>query len=97
MYLHTFYLSFTLYYRGWFFQNVLLTQSRDHVVRLWLESLNTRRQQFHMCNVIPAGTDSVVGWLASLTGHEVPTSDPFAPIQNEENVLDDRCVPLRTG
>jgi hypothetical protein len=45
-----------------------------------------------MCNVIPAGTDSVVGWLASLTGHEVLTSDPFAPIETEDNVLDDRFV-----
>jgi hypothetical protein len=59
------------------------------VVRLWLESLNMRRQQFHMCNVIPSGTDSVVGWLASLTEHEVPTSDPFAPVETEENPMDD--------
>lgn len=70
---------------------MLLTQSRDHVVRLWLESLNHKRQQFHMCSVISAGSDSVVSWLSSLSPFEGTIADPFAPVSNDDDdILDDR-------
>ncbi|KAF2073581.1 hypothetical protein CYY_005098 [Polysphondylium violaceum] len=50
--------------------NILLTNCRDGVVRLWQQYPQSRRLQFNVSNIIPSGSD-VIDWVHSLNEERV--------------------------
>eukprot|EP01133_Synstelium_polycarpum_P008357 gene8357-9815_t len=60
--------------RGASFHNILLTNCKDGVVRLWQQSFQSNRLQFNVSNIIAAGTETV-DWISCLsTAHLAPST-----------------------
>eukprot|EP01132_Coremiostelium_polycephalum_P008619 gene8619-10609_t len=64
--------------------NILLTNCKDGVVRLWQQSLQSRRLQFNVSNIIPSGSDTI-DWVYCLNDDKKDLETSNTETDNSNN------------